>query len=382
MSRPARSGIRRRDSSAISYCAASRSTRTSCFSIAMDNAHQIEKPDDADAGVWREWLLIQLRTNWTVNGRTYSAGALLACKLDAFLAGGRDLDQLFTPPTDRRHSRATPTTRHAILVNELDNVRNRIYVLRYENGKWSRAPFAGLPENGHQRLRRGRSHLRRLLGDRDGLPDTTQSSCSARGGCPAGTAQQSPKFFDGDRDVVTQHEAVSKDGTYFPTEVRLKSPARRHGADAAHGVRRLRDLGAALLQRHPGQRLDRARRRARAREHPRRRRIRPALASGGCEGESAARVRGLHCRGGGPDSPPCHRLTPPGVQRAIEWRPARRQHADTAARSVRRDRLRLAAARHAALSQAARGRLVDGRVRRPRGSKQWDYIRGFRPTRT
>ena len=36
---------------------------------------KIEKPDDAEANVHREWLLIQLRTDWTPAGRTWPAGA-------------------------------------------------------------------------------------------------------------------------------------------------------------------------------------------------------------------------------------------------------------------------------------------------------------------
>ena len=35
----------------------------------------------------REWLLIELRTDWTVGGTTYPAGSLLAADYDEFLAG-------------------------------------------------------------------------------------------------------------------------------------------------------------------------------------------------------------------------------------------------------------------------------------------------------
>ena len=39
---------------------------------------KIEKPNDADAAVHREWLLVELRRPWTVGGTTHPAGALLA----------------------------------------------------------------------------------------------------------------------------------------------------------------------------------------------------------------------------------------------------------------------------------------------------------------
>src|SRR5262249_47681989 len=41
---------------------------------------KIEKPDDASLVTFREWLLLQLRTDWTVGGKTWPAGALLATR--------------------------------------------------------------------------------------------------------------------------------------------------------------------------------------------------------------------------------------------------------------------------------------------------------------
>jgi len=37
---------------------------------------------------------------------------------------------------------------HHLLVNELDNVRNRVYVLTRGGGKWTREPLPGMPDFG------------------------------------------------------------------------------------------------------------------------------------------------------------------------------------------------------------------------------------------
>ena len=58
---------------------------------------KIDKPDDARASFVREWLLLQLRSDWTVGGKTYAAGALLATKLESFLNGDRVFEVLFEP---------------------------------------------------------------------------------------------------------------------------------------------------------------------------------------------------------------------------------------------------------------------------------------------
>ena len=44
---------------------------------------KIDKPDSANANVHRDLLLLELRDDWTVGGRTYPAGALLATDFDA-----------------------------------------------------------------------------------------------------------------------------------------------------------------------------------------------------------------------------------------------------------------------------------------------------------
>jgi prolyl oligopeptidase len=177
---------------------------------------KIEKPDDADAGLFREWLLIQPRLDWTVTGRTYPAGALLAAKLDDFLTGGRALEVLFEP-TERTSLAGYSTTHNAILLNALDNVKSRLYVLRYEGDHWTRALLPGLPEFGKVSA----SAVDEYQSDdywltaTDFLSPTTLSHGTAGGGPPK-ELKHAPKFFDGSRDAVSQHEATSKDGTRIP----------------------------------------------------------------------------------------------------------------------------------------------------------------------
>ncbi|MFI5169411.1 MAG: S9 family peptidase, partial [Vicinamibacterales bacterium] len=108
---------------------------------------KIDKPDSANANVHRDLLLLELRDEWAVAGRTYPAGALLAADFEGFLKGERRFDVLFEP-TDRRSMQGYSPTLHYILVNELDNVKNRVYVLGRKDGKWTREPLPGMPEFG------------------------------------------------------------------------------------------------------------------------------------------------------------------------------------------------------------------------------------------
>src|SRR5207248_2507011 len=94
---------------------------------------KIEKPFDAEATAHREWLYIRLRTPWEVGGKTYPAGALLAANFEGFLKGVRAFDVLFEP-TERKSLDSFSPTRGHVLLNELDNVRSRLYVLTHKDG--------------------------------------------------------------------------------------------------------------------------------------------------------------------------------------------------------------------------------------------------------
>jgi len=177
---------------------------------------KIDKPDDAEVQVQREWLLLTLRTDWTVGGKTWPAGALLATKFDAFMAGDRQFDMLFEPSA-RRSLGGFSATRSAILLNELDNVKNRLYTLRYGKDKWSRTPMTGLPEFGSIGANAvdARESDDYFLTITDFLSPTSLLLGKIGGGVPE-KLKQAPAFFDAGNLAVSQHEATSKDGTKIP----------------------------------------------------------------------------------------------------------------------------------------------------------------------
>ena len=177
---------------------------------------RIEKPDDAELGTFREWLVIRLRSDWSVGGRSYPAGALIAAKLEDFLGGKRDFAVLFEP-TERVSLESWSTTRNAILLDALDNVRSRLIVLRCVDGAWTRTAVPDLPQ--FSRISSAPVDPRESddfwLTITDFLTPTSLWLGSVGGGPPE-KLKQTPAFFDAGHDVVSQHEAVSKDGTHIP----------------------------------------------------------------------------------------------------------------------------------------------------------------------
>ncbi len=86
---------------------------------------KLDVPNDASPHLFRQWLAVRLRSDWTVGGKTYKSGSLIVTKLDDFLAGGRSFDVLFEPQP-RVALQGVSSTLHALVLNISDNVHSRI----------------------------------------------------------------------------------------------------------------------------------------------------------------------------------------------------------------------------------------------------------------
>jgi len=177
---------------------------------------QIDKPADANMNAHRGWMFLELRSDWIVGGKTWVAGSLLAINLDKFLAGERNFEALFTPNARTSLAGYSPTLGHVIL-NELDNVRNRLYVLTPSESGWKREPLPGLPEFGTitaDAVDSSESDAF-FINVTDYLTPTSLLYGEVGKGAPE-KLKSLPGFFDTEGLEVSQHEAKSADGTRVP----------------------------------------------------------------------------------------------------------------------------------------------------------------------
>ncbi len=58
---------------------------------------KIDIPKDSKFSVHREWMVLELKTPWEVNGKRFKEGQLLAIDFEEFLKGGRNFEVLFEP---------------------------------------------------------------------------------------------------------------------------------------------------------------------------------------------------------------------------------------------------------------------------------------------
>lgn len=179
---------------------------------------RIEVPDSAEIGYSRQWLLIELRDDWSPDGVTYRAGSLLAADFDGFLAGDRSFEVVFEPTPTTSLSGVTWTRDHLVLT-VLDDVKSRIRVLTPTDAAWQRSEFPGAPEFGTVQVSAVDPDENDLVWvvATDYLTPTTLSIATVgqAGALPIPLKSQ-PAFFDPAGLTIEQQFAESEDGTRVP----------------------------------------------------------------------------------------------------------------------------------------------------------------------
>jgi prolyl oligopeptidase len=160
-------------------------------------------------------MTLRLRTEWTVNGTTFPAGSLIAAPIKTALAGKAEYAALFTP-TDRTSLSGAADTKHFIVLNVLDNVRNKIYALQLRGGKWTREP---LPIPGDGTVSISLVDPQRSDAFFAVTSDFLTPSSLLLGEVGKGQPEllkRLPAFFNAGGLEIQQHQATSKDGTRIP----------------------------------------------------------------------------------------------------------------------------------------------------------------------
>lgn len=181
----------------------------------------LDKPSDASLSFWRERVLVSLRSDWTVGGRTWPRGSLLVADAAAYLKGGRDFTALFTPTATRSLDSYT-LTRSTVLINVLDNVTHQLEEWRATAMGWQRRPVQA-PALGslavttlHDPLAADDPLAERYWLRVSGFlqPDTLM--LASTGSDRHEAVKALPAFFRPDGMKVEQRFATSKDGTRVP----------------------------------------------------------------------------------------------------------------------------------------------------------------------
>jgi len=182
---------------------------------------RIDKPDDADADIWDDELLLRLRSDWIAGSPavTYKKGSLLATSLEAFVKGDRQFQVLFEPTKNSSLSEFNGT-KTRLFLNVLTDVKNQVIAFSRKPGDKSKSRWVGVP------LKESAGSVSVEPFDRHKsddvflwLEDFTLPPSLALWNPTSGKREplkQNPSFFESGNLAVNQYFATSKDGTKIP----------------------------------------------------------------------------------------------------------------------------------------------------------------------
>ncbi|OHX13136.1 prolyl oligopeptidase family serine peptidase [Chromobacterium sphagni] len=189
---------------------------------------KLDKPGHVEAGFYGPWLLLKPRQDWKVAGRRWKSGSLLAIRADDYQQGKRDFTPLFQPTATTSLS-SNASTRNALILTVLDNVKSRLVEWKVVDGKWQSrqvtAPGYGSIDVSPVDNDSSDDYFFTFT---DFLTPTTLSLAHA-GSDARELLKQQPAFFDASRYQIKQFFARSDDGTKVPYFVVARKDLKLNG---------------------------------------------------------------------------------------------------------------------------------------------------------
>lgn len=175
----------------------------------------IDIPMDARFnGVLNNQLIVQLKSDWTVNAKTYKTGTLLSLNFTELLEGNKEIQVIIEPDEFSSISQLS-TTKNKLLINLLTDVKSRLYIYSFSKGEWTNqkvdAPDFGTISIGAT----NELSDQYFFNFQNFIIPTTLYSADA-GNNTFEVYKSLPAFFDASKYEVSQYKAKSKDGTMVP----------------------------------------------------------------------------------------------------------------------------------------------------------------------
>lgn len=201
-----------------SYISISRSPVffTSQKMIWLDNKIiTLDIPEDSDFnGILKNQLIVHLKSDWTVNSKTYKSGTLLSLNFTELLKGNKEIQVILTPAEFSSIS-GVSKTKNNLLINVLTNVTDHLHIFSFGKGIWSsqkvKAPELGTISLGTT----DEFSDQYFFSFQNFLTPTTLYTADA-GKNTIKALKSLPSYFDASNYEVKQFKAKSKDGTLVP----------------------------------------------------------------------------------------------------------------------------------------------------------------------
>lgn len=180
-----------------------------------DKIVTLDIPDDCDIrGVLKNQLVVQLKSDWTANNKTYKGGTLIGLHFTELLKGNKEIQVIIEPDQFSSISEIS-TTKNSLLINLLTNVTSRLFIYTYSNGVWTNQKVKA-PDFGTISLITADEFSDRYFFKFENFitPSTLYSADAGKNTFKP--SKSLPAYFDAGKYEVKQFKVKSKDGTLVP----------------------------------------------------------------------------------------------------------------------------------------------------------------------
>jgi prolyl oligopeptidase len=175
----------------------------------------LDIPDDCSMnGILKGQLIVQLKSDWAVNGQTYKNGSLLSMNFDKLLKGTKEV-QLILEPDEFSSISEVSTTKNQLLVNMLTNVTSQLYIYSPIDGMW-RTQKVKAPDFGTISLIASDEFSDQYFFQYENFITPSTLYAANAGDNTFKASKSLPSYFDASKYEVKQFKARSKDGTLVP----------------------------------------------------------------------------------------------------------------------------------------------------------------------
>ena len=107
------------------------------FVLEDDKLIELNIPEDSRLqGFFKNHLLIELKSDWNIDEKTYNQGSLISIEYNSFLKGDRNFKVIFEP--DNLSSLVEiSNTKNYLLINKIKNVSSELFKYYIKDGKWN-----------------------------------------------------------------------------------------------------------------------------------------------------------------------------------------------------------------------------------------------------
>ncbi|WP_432411182.1 prolyl oligopeptidase family serine peptidase [Rasiella sp. SM2506] len=180
-----------------------------------NKAIALDIPNDAmPAGILNNQMILQLKSDWSVNSKTYKTGSVISLNFKELLKGTKEI-QLIIEPDEFSSISQLATTKNKLLISLLTDVTSQLHLYSFENKKWS-SEKVNAPDFGSIYIAGTNNLTDQYFFEFTNFTTPTTLYYADAGKNTFEIYKSLPAYFDANTYEIQQHKAKSKDGTMVP----------------------------------------------------------------------------------------------------------------------------------------------------------------------